>query len=414
MKIVMLSQSYPPVIGGLERHVKDLAEGLVKRGHEVSVITHWQNGYENLAEHEILNGVELYRIRGTIHRIGEMLFVDTRHTYAPPFPDPEMLLAIRRILQEKQPDVVHAHNWLVHSYLPLSLWSKTKLVVTLHDYGMECAKWTFVRKGEICSGAAFGKCADCLRDHYGPVKGTVTFLSHRVMSPLELRAVDMFLPVSQAIAKGNKLEGFPHQVVPNFIPDENPLRETDAPNVAQLPEGDFMLFVGAYSTHKGFDILLEAYRGLETTMPLVFIGYETQDFPLSALDIPPNVHFFKNWSNSAVMEAWRRSTIAIIPSNWGEPCPTVVMEAMMANSPVISTNAGGIPDIVADGETGILVPTGDVLALRAAMKDLLENPAKRQAMAAAGKERVVRFQAKTVIPQIEGIYQQLITENHKV
>src|SRR5690349_11616307 len=146
MKIVMLSQSYPPVIGGLERHVKDLAEGLAKRGHQVSIITHWQNGYENLAEQETLNGVEIFRIRGTIHRISEMLFVDNRHTYAPPFPDPEMLLAIRRILHEKQPDIVHAHNWLVHSYLPLK--GKTKLVVTLHDYGMECAKWTYVRKGE--------------------------------------------------------------------------------------------------------------------------------------------------------------------------------------------------------------------------------------------------------------------------
>jgi glycosyltransferase involved in cell wall biosynthesis len=408
MKIVMLSQSYPPVIGGLERHLKDLSEGLVKRGHEVTVITHWQNGYENLAEQETLNGVELHRIRGTIHRISEMLFVDTRHTYAPPFPDPEMVLAIRKILDEKKPDIVHAHNWLVHSFLPLKAFNKAKLVVTLHDYGMECAKWTYVRKGEPCSGAGFGKCADCLRKHYGNIKGTVTFAGHRFFSPIELRSVNMFLPVSQAVANGNKLARFPHQIVPNFIPDENPMREGDAEKVAQLPEGDFMLFVGAYSSHKGFDILLEAYRGLETTMPLVFIGYETQDFPLDALDIPPNVQFFKNWSNSAVMEAWRRSSIAIIPSNWGEPCPTVVMEAMMANSPVIATNAGGIPDIVADGETGILVPTGDVLSLRAAMKDLLDNPAKRQAMAQSGKERVVRFQAKTVIPQIEAIYQQLI------
>jgi glycosyltransferase involved in cell wall biosynthesis len=144
--------------------------------------------------------------------------------------------------------------------------------------------------------------------------------------------------------------------------------------LAQLPAEPFILFVGSFGKQKGMDVLLAAYRGLETAVPLVLIGYELSDFPLSQLDIPPNVHIFKNWPNTAVMEAWRRSSLGIIPSNWPEPSPTVVMEAMVAGTPVIATRVGGIPDIVAEGETGLLVPPGDATALRQAMQPTPRQP----------------------------------------
>jgi glycosyltransferase involved in cell wall biosynthesis len=401
------------VLGGLERHVKDLSESLAAKGHDVSVVTLRQGGWgAEMRSEERVNGVHLYRIRGTVSRAEKLLFVDERRSYAPPFPDPEMMLAIRRIIQWERPQIVHAHNWLSFSYLPLKRWSGAKLVVTLHEYGLACGKWTLIHQDKFCTGPEAAKCWSCLKEHYGLAKGAMTFGGQRLMVGAQKRLVDMYVPVSQAVAEGSQLvgSGVPYEVIPNFIADVLPAPPDDwAERRAQLPAGPFILFVGSFGKQKGMDVLLAAYGGLNTAVPLVLIGYELSDFPLSQLEIPPNVHIFKNWPNTAVLQAWQQSSLGIIPSNWPEPSPTVVMEAMIAGTPVIATRVGGIPDIVADGETGLLVPPGDVEALRSAMQQLLDNPELAQRMGQAARERVHLFQAHTVVSRLEALYQQLLT-----
>ena len=411
MRIVMLSQFFPPVLGGLERHVKDLSEALVARGHEVAVITLRQGGWGGeMPEYEEVNGVRIYRLRSTVSRAERILFVDARRSYAPPFPDPELTLSIRRILQQEQPQIVHAHNWLSFSYLPLKKWSGAKLVVTLHEFSLVCGKWTFLHLDAFCSGPEWNKCWGCLRDHYGLIKGTITLSGQKMMTRAQNRVVDMYIPVSTAVADGNQLTGsnLPYEVVANFIPDDLPDLPGDSfDELSKLPVAEFILFVGSFTRQKGVDILLDAYRGLATSIPLVLIGYEVKDFPLDQANIPPNVHIFKNWSHRLVMQAWRRSAFGVVPSNWPEPSPTVVMEAMVMGKPVIGTCAGGIPDIITDGKSGILIPPGDVPSLREAMRQLLNDQALRQRMSLAARERVVKFQSQSIVPKIEDIYKRL-------
>lgn len=411
MRIVMLTQFYPPVLGGLERHVKDLSETLAARGHEVAVITLRQGGWGGeMPEYEVINRVRLYRIRGTVSRAERMLFVDERRSYAPPFPDPELTLSIRHILAREQPQIVHAHNWISFSFLPLKQGNGAKLVITLHEFGLTCGKWTLIQNDTFCSGPQWAKCWSCLANHYGFLKGSVTLAGQIIMRRMQNALVDMYLPVSQSIAEGSQLvdSGLPYEVVPNFIPDETSSISRDtSPQLDQLPKQPFMLFVGSFSKQKGIDVLLEAYRELNTTVPLVLIGYELRDFPLNNLDIPTNVHIFKNWPNTQVIEAWRQSMIGIVPSNWPEPSPTVVMEAMAVGKPVIATRVGGIPDIISDGESGILVPPGEAPALREAMQRLLNDAQLCERMGMAARQRVKAFQAQTVVSRIEKIYENL-------
>src|SRR5438874_2677135 len=150
MRILMLAQFYPPTVGGEEHHVRTLSVELAARGHEVAVATLWQEG---LPTFELDRGVRVHRIRGSMQR-ASWLFADSGRTHAPPFPDPELLLAIRRIIKRERPDIVHAHNWLARSFLPLKGWSGAKLVMTLHDYGLVCAKQNLIYKNAPCSGPA--------------------------------------------------------------------------------------------------------------------------------------------------------------------------------------------------------------------------------------------------------------------
>ena len=76
--------------------------------------------------------------------------------------------------------------------------------------------------------------------------------------------------------------------------------------------------------------------------------------------------------------------------------------------PVIASRIGGLSDIVADGISGLLIPPGDVDALSAAIQDLLADPARRNRMGRAAQQRVVAFQARTVVPRIEQVYRELL------
>jgi glycosyltransferase involved in cell wall biosynthesis len=407
MRILMLSQSYPPFIGGIAMHVRTLSVELLSRGHDVAVVTQW---YQGQAEFELDQGLRVYRFRSSMQRM-PWLFSDNGRQHAPPFPDPEVVLALRRIIAHEQPEIVHAHNWLVYSFLPLKAWSRARLVMSLHNYGLVCVKTTLLFHGSNCDGPGFTKCLGCAAQYYGLAKGVPAALANWVMGLAERGLVDMFLPVSQAVAVGNGLLGgrLPFQVVHNFIPDDVSVPQGDPePYLAQLPAGDYLLFVGALSRQKGVDVLLRAYAGLTNAPPLVLIGYPTPEWSILSADCPANVFVFMNWPRYAVMEAWRRSILALLPSVGPESCPTVVMEAMSIGRPVIASRIGGIIDLVADGETGFLVRPGDSLALQQAIERLLADPDLRGRMGQAALRKVVEFQASSVVPRIEQVYEQVL------
>ena len=132
MRILMLIDSYPPAIGGAQQYVRNLSIALTARGHDVAVATLANAGSE---PYELDSGVRVYRLRGTLQR-SERSFRDPARTYAPPVPDPELVRALRDVIRKEQPDVVHAHNWMGRSFLPLKRWSKAKFVVSVHDYSL--------------------------------------------------------------------------------------------------------------------------------------------------------------------------------------------------------------------------------------------------------------------------------------
>jgi glycosyltransferase involved in cell wall biosynthesis len=224
----------------------------------------------------------------------------------------------------------------------------------------------------------------------------------------ERATVDAFLPVSLATAEGNGLIGsrLPYRVIPNFVPDDigEPTGPPD-PRLADLPDAPFLLFVGDLTPSKGVDVLLRAYAGLAAPPPLVLIGRKTPETPTA---LPPGVSMHASWPHAAIMDAWRRSLVGLAPSVWPDPCPTVAMEAMATGRPVIAARVGGLSDIVADGETGLLVPPGDAEALRRAMARLIDDPALRERMGAAARRRVTAFQAGDVVPRIEQVYRELL------
>jgi len=400
----MLAQFYPPIVGGEERMVQVLSIELARRGHDVAVATLW---HDDLPEYEVEHGVKVYRLRSTSQRLGRV-FAEAGRRHAPPWPDPEAMIGLRRVVAQHQPEIVHAHNWIVHSFLPLKRCSGAKLVVTLHDYSLVCAKKRLIYQDQPCTGPMLLKCLACAASHYGPLKGVPVVIANNASTFWEHTAVDMFMPISQAVSTGNRIErsGVHFQVIPDFVPDYlSPCSDDMNPFLAALPPGEFILFAGDLSQDKGITVLLKAYAGLTSAPPLVVIGRPVSVMPH---ELPANVVHLGPWPHAAVMEAWRRCRIALVPSVWAEPFGLVALEAMAAGRPVIASATGGLLDIVVDGETGLLVPPGDLVALRDAMAHLLASPALAQQMGAAGQRRVAEFSASAVVPRVEQAYEAVL------
>jgi glycosyltransferase involved in cell wall biosynthesis len=418
MRLLLVAQFFPPDIGGEERHVFNLANTLADRGHEVSVATQRMAGAPD--EEVLPSGVQVYRFGTLAMRLSGVYSTDRPHH--PPLPDPVGVGELRRIIARTRPEVVHAHNWAVNSVLPLhrvhrrSTRAPFGLVLTLHDYSQVCATKRLMRNGALCAGPSPARCLPCASGHYGPAIGTATVAATAAMRPWKAHSIDHIVCVSRAVASGNHLRyGDRTSVIPNFIPDamlrspdEGPAGPASAAGSPELPEKEFLLFVGDLSAEKGVPTLLRAYENLGPDRPeLVLVGRRTPDTPVN---LPDGAQVQVEWAHENVMEAFRRCTAAVLPSVWPDPCPTTVLEAMASGCPVVTTSIGGMTDMVVDHESGLLVAPGNVPALTRAISDLLADEFLRAKYAAAARERVRLFTATAVAERLEAVYAKVAAQ----
>jgi len=396
MRILMLAQSYAPVIGGVERMVEDLSHQLAGRGHEVAVATLRQPGGEpNGGDSD----VRVHTLDSSVYRVPGIKLDAERH-HAPPVPDPETVLELRRVVRRERPDVVHAHNWLVNSYLPLDRRSGAALALSMHDYGLVCATKRFLNRGAPCTGPHTGKCIRCARGYYGPAKGLGVALGTRFSDPRLRRHVDVFLPVSSAVRDRCELgEDDLHRVVPNFI-GELPPAPADLSPLAELPQEPFILYFGDVTIDKGGGQLAEAYKALENPPPLVLVGR----CYLEELAEAPGVTALGPLPHDLAIEALRRSLLTVVPSLVPETFGLVALETAAAGKPIVASDIGGLSDVVLDGETGLLVRPGNREALRVALQRLLSDAARRERMGEAALARARDFSPDAVVPQFEDAY----------
>jgi glycosyltransferase involved in cell wall biosynthesis len=396
VRVLMLAQSYAPVVGGEERIVEDLSVELARRGHEVAVATLRQP----IGEPPQRDGVAVHVVRSGIEKLGS----DPERNYAPPGPDPVTVRDLRRVVAEFRPEVVHGHNWLYDSYLPLDREGGPALVLSLHDYSLVCLTKRFFLDGQMCSGPAAAKCLRHSLDYYGAAKGTVVAAAMRVAEPWARRRADMMLPVSAAVRDLCGLrDGDGVRVVPNFIGGLPQPPAPDDERLAALPEEPFVLYFGDVTEDKGAATLLAAYARLaEPRPPLVLIGRPILEQGLDA----PGVHALGRLPHAIAVEAVRRSLFTVAPSILPESFGIVALEAAAAGKAAIVSDIGGLRDVVVDGETGLLVAPGDEESLRGALARLVGDPALRAGMGEAAAQRVARhFSPEAVVPMFEDAYE---------
>jgi glycosyltransferase involved in cell wall biosynthesis len=400
MRILMLAQTFAPVVGGEERLTQDLSAELAKRGHEVSVATLRQP----LGEPPEIDGVRVHLLGSLVHELPGISVLEERR-YASPAPDPKTARQLRRLVERERPDVIHAHNWLVHSFLPSGRRTAAPLLLSLHDYSLVCATKRLFLDGAVCSGPGPRKCLVHSLEYYGAAKGAMIAGGMAASSPWLRRRVDMYLPVSRAVEEQSRLPAAaPRRIVPNLVRELPPRPAADDPGLAALPDEPFILYFGDLTEDKGVPCLVEAHQALDRPPPLVLVGRDQLERPLQGTGL----HAVGPLPHALTIEAVRRSLFTVAPSLLPESFGIVALEAAAAGKPVVASNVGGLPDVVVDGETGFLVPPGDVAALRQALERLLGDSPLRERMGAAATARARDFSPAAVVPMFEDAYRAAI------
>lgn len=419
-RLLMASDWYPPYIGGAERQTELLSKELSRRGHELSVATTWSGRAPARQNDE---GVDVHRLRGWTARVpGLFRDADWKRPH-PPFPDPGIVLGLRRLIRRQQPDVVHATGWIAYSCVAALAGAAkaTPLVISWREYGYSCAQRSLEQNGSgVCDGPAPLKCARCAAHVYGPAKGAVMAGSNLLLRPLLERRTTTSHAISSYVEGvvrrdfGGSAAGPNVRLIPDFVVDpidddndgaQQPLDAQAQSYVDRLPAEPFILFVGQLQRNKGIFVLLEAYERLVDPPPLVLMGAVG---PGSPRRLPANVTLIRDVPHAAVMAAWERALFGVAPSIWPETFCTVITEAMTRGKPVIANRLGGPIDLIRHGETGLLLPPGDVAALAQAMQLLSGDATLRARMGVGAKQHVRQFTPPAVIPRFEALYAELV------
>jgi glycosyltransferase involved in cell wall biosynthesis len=180
------------------------------------------------------------------------------------------------------------------------------------------------------------------------------------------------------------------------------------------PERPALAIVGRLIPIKGHDDLLDALTLLGADVPFTLdvVGdgelRATLEARAAALGLADRVRF--RGRVSPVAPAFEDAAIVVVPSH-GEGFGLVALEAMERGRAVVATAVGGLPEIVEDGVTGLVVPPRDADALAAALRTLLGDPARVAAMGAAGRRRAVEeFSQARCTDRTEALYEAALVE----
>lgn len=247
----------------------------------------------------------------------------------------------------------------------------------------------------------------------------------RIMRAFYLLLLDRILTVSERVRKFFTVKG---KLCPKAItvyngvdPDIfNPERVDD--NVKAefgLKEGAFVLgSIGVLEKDKGQNYLFEAIAKLKAegiaNIVCLVCGTGPEEVNLKGIvrarDISAEV-LFLGYRND-IPKILKVLNVVVMTSLTIEACPMTALEAMSMKVPVIATKVGGLPEVVDNGKTGIIVPPGDVVALCNSIRYLIQNPEIRLKMGENGRERVIeRFTIEENVRRTEEIFLNVLKGN---
>jgi glycosyltransferase involved in cell wall biosynthesis len=371
MKVLIVSGIWPPDVGGPASHAPELAEFLRGRGHEVEVVTTAPRA----------PAVTPYPLRWTSRRLP----VGARHVHA------TGLVAGRA----RAADVVYSTGMIVRSALGSAL-ARTPLVLKLTSdpaYERSLRYQLHTAGLEEFQGAGGVRVAVLRR-----ARDLALRRAARIVCPsASLRELSLRwgIPADKVIV-------LPNPVSPPDLADRDELRRRHG------LDGPTLVFAGRLTPQKSLDVALGALERSEgISLLLAGDGPDRAELErrASELSLDGRARFLGPQPRETVFELLRAADAALLSSSW-ENFPHMVVEALAVGTPVVSTDTGGVAEVVTDGENGLLVPPGEPEALASAIRRYFGDEPLRERLRAAAARSVEGYAPDRIYGRLEEVLRE--------
>jgi len=285
---------------------------------------------------------------------------------------------IEKLIKKDRPDIVHLHNF-AHQISPsiLHVFRKYKIpiIMTMHDYKLVCPVYTLLGNNKVCEKCRYGKYFNCLKNKCtknSRMKSVIStiemYLHHKILHIYNL--VDVFISPSRFLKRKLEEMGFKGKTVylPNFVQINEFIPKYGG-------NENYIVYFGRISKEKGISALIEAVKELDVRLKIIGEG-PTRDVLCRRVNDEKigNVEFLGYRKDRELKDEIRKAMFVMVPSEWYENNPISILEAFALGKPVIGSRIGGIPELVKDGETGLLFESGNSQNLREKIEYLLNHP----------------------------------------
>ena len=371
MRVLVVSGIWPPDVGGPASHAPEVADFLRGRGHAVEVVT-------------TAAAAPLQR-EYPVRWVSRSLPPGVRHARA------ASLVRARA----RRNEVVYSTGMFGRSSAGALAARRPYVVKLTADPAFERAR----RRGLVAGDL----------DEFQRVRGGVRIRLLRAARDAALRrAAHVFCP-SAYLAELVVSWGIPAArvaVLPNPAPEPPKLPPRAELRARLGMNGPTLAFAGRLTTPKALEVGLEALARTDASLFVAGEGPDAARLERLAgdLGLGSRVRVLGAQDRGAVLELFHAADAALLSSRW-ENFPHSVVESLAVGTPVVATRVGGVPEIVADGENGLLVPADDADALAEAVRRILE-PATRERLAAAASASVERFAPERIFGELESVLER--------
>jgi glycosyltransferase involved in cell wall biosynthesis len=402
MKILLIHKHHYN-LGGAEKYYLDLSRLLTQKGHQVAhfAMKDGRNLRSPWSKY-FVSGISFEGAGWSLLKaLGRMTFSF------------EAVRKMGKLIEDFKPDIAHIQNIYYHISPSILLELKKKkipIVYTVHDYHLISPNVNLFHNGKVCEIGKKGLYRivlhKCVRDSFliSGITSSIFYL-HKLFN-LYKGSVDFFISPSAFMKKKLIEYGFsPKTIVqlPNFI-DATKYQE-------RFVKGSYIFYFGRLFEHKGTGLLIKVAK-LLPNIKFKIAGDGPEEQKLKKLvgeSKINNVEFMGKLSQEKIKKAISYSSFCVVPSLWYENMPYSILEAFASGKPVVTSQIGGIPEIVEDGKSGLLFKPGDVEQFGARIESLWGNPGLLKKMGSyARKTAEKKFGSESHYKSLMEIYQSAI------
>jgi glycosyltransferase involved in cell wall biosynthesis len=367
MKILTVIHGYPNYyMAGSEVYTYNICNELAKT-NDVEIFTRYENSYEDPYSviNDIVNGISVTRVNKP----------DRDYTFRDKYIDEKIDILFKEKLNSYKPDVVYIGH-LSHLSTNIPIIAKefgAKVVFTIHDFWMGCYRGQLITSDKKnCSGTSIEACYKCAKTTYKEWIKKEEIIDYQNHLKNVMDSIDIFLAPSQAVYNFYKENGVSETKLIyskyGFDTKRIDKKEKFYTKNSKLNFG----FMGRVIPVKGMKTLFEAFRNIEDAT-LTIYGSQADKKYLDLYSVD-SVKYYGAYNNNDINKVLSEIDVLIVPSIWPENSPLVIQEAFLAGIPVITSNFGGMKELVTHEKDGWLFEAGNSISLNKIVKEIIMNP----------------------------------------